>query len=177
MDADRFDDLLRALGSCSVRRGVFAAVPGAVVALCSLTDAEARKNKKRRKGRKNKGSTRAPSCTDGVKNGSETGVNCGGSCPRCANGQRCLKRDDCASALCSVSGSCSACNRADSNPCPGDADGECDCYPTASGAQTVCAKGTNSGDVVTNCEVCPIGTTCFEVSSGAFVCSRLCGAD
>ena len=25
-----------------------------------------------------------PSCTDGVQNGSETGVDCGGSCPPCA---------------------------------------------------------------------------------------------
>jgi hypothetical protein len=39
----------------------------------------------------------APSCTDGVKNGDETGVDCGGSCPAtCSTFNSCTTDDDCA---------------------------------------------------------------------------------
>jgi hypothetical protein len=45
----------------------------------------------------------APSCTDGVKNGAETDVDCGGpSCVDCGLTKRCLAGTDCASARCSV---------------------------------------------------------------------------
>jgi hypothetical protein len=41
----------------------------------------------------------APACTDGVQNGTETDVDCGGgSCPGCATGKACLMDTDCASA-------------------------------------------------------------------------------
>jgi hypothetical protein len=40
----------------------------------------------------------APTCTDGIKNGAEGDVDCGGSCPnRCAAGQSCLVGMDCQS--------------------------------------------------------------------------------
>lgn len=43
-----------------------------------------------------------PSCSDGVKNGSETDVDCGGTCPaQCASGQGCLAHTDCAPGACS----------------------------------------------------------------------------
>ena len=43
----------------------------------------------------------APTCADGVKNGTETGVDCGGaSCPRCVAGQGCGKGSDCVSGVC-----------------------------------------------------------------------------
>lgn len=43
----------------------------------------------------------APSCTDGVKNGSETDLDCGGGCPeRCVLGQRCATHTDCSTARC-----------------------------------------------------------------------------
>jgi hypothetical protein len=51
-----------------------------------------------------------PLCTDSMKNGSETDVDCGGSCApanRCANGQMCLVNGDCTSANCSMM-TCSA---------------------------------------------------------------------
>jgi len=42
------------------------------------------------------------SCVDGLKNGSETDVDCGGSCSvRCASGKRCATASDCVSAACS----------------------------------------------------------------------------
>jgi hypothetical protein len=36
-----------------------------------------------------------PSCSDGVQNGDETDVDCGGGCPRCWLGQRCAETSDC----------------------------------------------------------------------------------
>ncbi len=43
-----------------------------------------------------------PSCMDGVKNGMETDVNCGGPvCPDCGVGKLCSTGDDCTSGVCS----------------------------------------------------------------------------
>ena len=48
----------------------------------------------------------AASCTDGVKNGAETDIDCGGStCKACAAGKKCLTATDCKPNLCS-SGTC-----------------------------------------------------------------------
>jgi formylglycine-generating enzyme required for sulfatase activity len=45
----------------------------------------------------------APTSTDMVKNGNETGVDCGGTAnPTCANGQACATRADCTSLYCLV---------------------------------------------------------------------------
>ena len=45
--------------------------------------------------------TSASSCTDGIKNGTETDVDCGGSCPtKCANNKLCLVNTDCSSDNC-----------------------------------------------------------------------------
>lgn len=50
----------------------------------------------------------APSCTDGVKNGVETGMDCGGgggalACPRCSLGTACSAGSDCTSGICTNS--------------------------------------------------------------------------
>ena len=42
----------------------------------------------------------APTCTDGNRNGSETGIDCGGTCPSCADGQGCASAADCLSGAC-----------------------------------------------------------------------------
>lgn len=42
------------------------------------------------------GSCQVPTCTDGIKNGNETGIDCGGgTCPACPLGQGCLTITDC----------------------------------------------------------------------------------
>ncbi len=46
-----------------------------------------------------------PTCDDGVKNGDESDVDCGGSCDPCAIGKDCLLNEDCESFNC-VNGSC-----------------------------------------------------------------------
>jgi hypothetical protein len=49
-----------------------------------------------------------PSCTDGLKNGLETDIDCGGGCPKCTNGKHCAKAADCLSAYCDASSTCRA---------------------------------------------------------------------
>ncbi|AKT39094.1 hypothetical protein [Chondromyces crocatus] len=50
------------------------------------------------------GTCRAPTCTDGVKNGAESDVDCGGvgdgSCAPCVDGARCEQHADCQSGVC-----------------------------------------------------------------------------
>jgi hypothetical protein len=41
-----------------------------------------------------------PSCFDGVKNGPESDVDCGGDCPPCDYGDVCVRARDCVSGLC-----------------------------------------------------------------------------
>lgn len=51
-----------------------------------------------------------PSCTDGIKNGTETAIDCGGSCAparTCPNNQACSKAADCGSGVCTA-GTCQA---------------------------------------------------------------------
>ncbi len=45
--------------------------------------------------------------SDGVKNGDETDVDCGGSAAKCADGRACAKGEDCTSAICKA-GTCAA---------------------------------------------------------------------
>ncbi|MFH0899548.1 MAG: hypothetical protein V2A73_02840 [Pseudomonadota bacterium] len=47
------------------------------------------------------GSDAEPTCTDGSMNGDETDVDCGGDCPRCADGKDCQTPKDCSSNCCS----------------------------------------------------------------------------
>jgi len=44
-------------------------------------------------------------CSNGLKDGTETDVDCGGSCPKCANGKNCNIGSDCQSGVC-VGGVC-----------------------------------------------------------------------
>ncbi|MEO7330696.1 MAG: hypothetical protein ABI193_19125, partial [Minicystis sp.] len=49
-----------------------------------------------------------PTCTDGIKNGTESDIDCGGSCvAKCANGKTCGAGADCYSTSC-VAGTCAA---------------------------------------------------------------------
>ena len=48
----------------------------------------------------------APTCTDRLRNGSETDVDCGGPCPTCADGQKCGKGDMCGKDSDCLSGKC-----------------------------------------------------------------------
>ena len=81
----------------------------------------------------------APTCSDNVKNGNETDVDCGGSCPPCATGKLCGMGSDCTSALC-LSGTCQACST--TVPCPTGqscAGGTCTVTQPPTGPAGVCA--------------------------------------
>lgn len=47
----------------------------------------------------------APTCADFTKNGTETGIDCGGGCTACATGPECAQNADCPSKVCK-SGAC-----------------------------------------------------------------------
>lgn len=74
---------------------------------------------------------------DGVRNGVETDIDCGGTCPPCSDGLRCERATDCASLLCT--------------------DGLC--------ASPTCDDGVQNGDEVgvdcgPTCGICPVGSSC-----------------
>jgi plastocyanin len=48
-----------------------------------------------------------PTCIDGVENGTESDIDCGGGCPGCMAGKDCLAPEDCQSGICG-GGKCTA---------------------------------------------------------------------
>src|SRR5690606_16745823 len=48
----------------------------------------------------------APRCTDGVMNGDESDVDCGGTCGPCDDGLDCVVASDCQSGVCGDDDSC-----------------------------------------------------------------------
>jgi len=110
-------------------------------------------------------------CRDGVKNGRETDVDCGGpDCPPCAVGRGCLSRSDCASAICS--GTCQAC-------VPGAvcaAGGVCTCVLPTDAATTTCVALPAPAPIAGSCPgSCPAGTVCIG-SAGSVLCTDPCTA-
>jgi len=167
MDAHHFDALTRRL---TLRRsfGLLAIVglprlvsPDAAMARKKCPPCKKRKNGKCKKkpngtvcatGECVGGRCITPTCFDGRKNGSETGVDCGGSCQRCSNGQGCTTRNDCASAFCS-GGTCQPCVVAGSE-CGFNGARACTCASTSDG--NVCIQ--DRGMTASTCELCPPGT-------------------
>jgi hypothetical protein len=86
-------------------------------------------------------------CTDGLKNGSETDVDCGGGCPGCANGKACIAATDCASGICAM-GICQApsCNDGLKDGAETDVDcGGGTCATCAAGKGCVASADCQSG--------------------------------
>ena len=106
-----------------------------------------------------------PTCSDGIKNGNETDIDCGGSCPRCITGYRCTTRNDCASGYCS-GGTCHWCSF--NSNCPPDP-GQCVC-----GGNGHCHR--TSGTTAPNCGSCPADTGICSPLNVGVACSKLCGA-
>jgi len=105
-----------------------------------------------------------PTCSDGIQNGAETDVDCGGgTCPTCPDGGGCQTGSDCDSGVC-VDGVCqpASCTDGIRNGAETDVDcggGECPTCPDGGGCQTdsdcesgVCVDGT--------CQ--PVGPTCTD---------------
>jgi hypothetical protein len=109
----------------------------------------------------------APGCMNGMMNGDETDVDCGGSCNPCANGDMCGASDDnCVSGNC-AGGTCAAC--AGPADCPTDE--YCDmgvCVADkANGAACDAATGDAGGD-----STCSSGF-CETVGGGSKLCCNV----
>ncbi len=133
----------------------------------------------------------APTCVDGVKNGSETDVDCGGAvCPKCATGKICSAGSDCASGVCS-GGLCAAaaCNDGVKNGTETAVDcGGATCPKCLVGSACVvnadCLSGNCSGGICLPAPTCVDGVKNgveTDVDCGGATCpkcanGKLCGA-
>jgi hypothetical protein len=95
-------------------------------------------------------STPPPSCSDRIRNGNETDVDCGGSCLQCTGGHSCMRGRDCQLGRC-IAGRC---------------------------AEPSCTDGFQDGfetdvDCGENCPPCATGKMCWEDEDCA---SHTCGA-
>lgn len=112
-----------------------------------------------------------PSCADGIKNGTETDVDCGGSCQRCGTARICLRDADCLSGYC-ASGRCLPCQDS------GDCDGAGNCFCSDNG---ICGdSGAFRFVNVPSCNFCPEETVkCVFYSDGGanngVLCYPRCG--
>ena len=120
---------------------------------------------------------RAPSCSDGVKNGTESDQDCGGmACPACDDGLKCMANVDCQSLVCACPSQMPNClmpvcqaptcsdgvkNGGEVAPdCQGPCEGTCDPGEPCTGPE-------DCGSLVCNNNVC-LAPTCMDgVHNGA----------
>jgi hypothetical protein len=168
MDAKTFDrwtaSLTRLLTEAGSRRGAVALGAGGLAGLWHLghvDETSAKRKHHRHKKKKKKGQNSSPPpppadpCTNGVKDGSETDVDCGGgTCPRCRQvGQVCNSRSDCYSDRC-VSGACQACANNVT-----DCGASCGCRPSDAG-YNICTQANCDPHVGGTCALCAPGQQC-----------------
>jgi len=89
-----------------------------------------------------------PQCNDQIRNGDETGLDCGGTCGRCNIGDGCKVDADCDESNC-IGGTCTAFACANGHKGESETDIDCggpDCRKCSGGRQceldTDCASGT-----------------------------------
>jgi hypothetical protein len=194
MDASNFDRLTRNLTFAGSRRRALAGLLIGAFRFLGIRSEEVGAKNKRKKpcppckkrkkgkckatlpdGKKCAGGTcydgRCTTCTDGVKNGRESDVDCGGpNCLRCAVGRACVGRMDCGSAFC-VGGVCQACTGGFTGECGTDSTGDCVCLEGA------CVQ-RNATMRATVCPDCPPNSTCVRLTPEApdFRCFAPCGS-
>ena len=108
-----------------------------------------------------------PACTDGVKGGDETDVDCGGGCPAaCGDGKGCRVAADCRSLVC-IAGACAApaCTDMVKNGVETDVDcgGTC---PTKCPDHGYCRQHRDCASTVCTGEVCQVPTCADSVKNG-----------
>ncbi len=101
-------------------------------------------------------------CDDRIQNGNETGVDCGGQCQPCGEGESCILNKDCESLKC-VAGKCSQ-KPCTMTGCEGDA--KCD---AKTGLCYSCHDSLPNGDETDidcggSCKACALGKTCSVAS-------------
>lgn len=99
-----------------------------------------------------------PTCDDGIQNGDETDVDCGGSCSPCPDGDSCVGASDCESGLC----------REDTCVPPACDDGE------QNGDETDVDCGGPDCDPCDDGESCVEDTDCMSMSCPAGTCGDAC---
>ncbi|MEE2789338.1 MAG: hypothetical protein VX589_18515, partial [Myxococcota bacterium] len=114
----------------------------------------------------------APTCEDGVKNGLETDVDCGGiDCPGCADGDACEDAGDCASSSCDAR-VCASCDDGVLNQ--GESDLDCGgvfCAACADGARCTDGGDCTSGRcTIERCAVATCGDGIKNGLEGALDC-------
>ena len=97
-----------------------------------------------------------PTCMDGIKNGGETGIDCGGMtmCPRCGTGQGCSLASDCTNQVCQ-GGMCQAPSCSDGVKNQNETDVDCGggtCSACASGKH--CLAGSDCTSTICNMTLC-----------------------
>lgn len=115
-------------------------------------------------------------CQDGVKNGTETDVDCGGgACSACGGGKTCLVESDCAATVpVCVSGAC--CNSLCELPCSRcDATGTCGFVPAGfedNFCGTTKACGANGAGCVGKAgAACAVGAQCLSGACSGGMCA------
>lgn len=177
MDSERFDEVVRAWTAGAPRRTVLGLLAGSLVGLAGLEESVARKKRRRRKpkpGSPPASPAASPPpppavdvCANGIKDGDETDIDCGGRCDKCSVNRQCIVDADCFTANCR-NGKCTACQF--------DADCPAGCF---CGAEANCYNKDESAAknvAGANCDVCPPRTsTCFSLSPGLIRCRPFCG--
>jgi hypothetical protein len=110
--------------------------------------------------------TNVASCTDGVQNGTETGLDCGGSCPPCGAGQGCTSGASCQSGVC-TGGVCQApaCTDGVKNGSETGVDCGGSCPPCGNGA--ACLLGSDCASGVCTAGVCQAPACTDGVQNGS----------
>jgi hypothetical protein len=109
-----------------------------------------------------------PTCTDGIKDGAETDVDCGGgTCPPCAVGKMCVVATDCQSHVCSA-GTCQAptCSDGVKNGTETDVDCGGSCSPCANGKGCLVSADCQSGVCNAITHMCQAPTCSDGVKNG-----------
>ncbi len=176
MDDVQFDRVARTLSGATPRRTTLALLLGGALGLAGLAGSDAKKGKGKGKKRKKPTTTpppAGPTCNDGVRNGSETDIDCGGpTCQGCGNGRTCNKNTDCSTSRCGDGqGAGTVCRSCSSDGvCGSDANGGCNCNESTG----VCISDVEP-QLVARCNLCPRGTACIDFFEGPG-CMPLCGA-
>jgi hypothetical protein len=173
MDGDQFDRLTRVMATGLSRRRVLQGVTSSISAVwiaqskpevslaaptCRETGSRCGNGRRCCSGVCVDHACAAPTCSDGVRNGSETDVDCGGgTCPTCAVGSACAGNLDCTSGYC-VNGNC--------EPCPSTSicHGEC----------LVDRNTSNDPDHCGSCDIVCLGTHVTVRRCIASVCAPVC---
>ncbi|MEO7330865.1 MAG: hypothetical protein ABI193_19985, partial [Minicystis sp.] len=101
-----------------------------------------------------------PTCIDGIKNGTETDIDCGGAiCAKCANGKVCAVNADCSSNSC-VGGFCAAAGGGCADGAKNGTETDIDCGGAA------CPKCANG-------KVCLSLTDCLSASCASGICAAI----